>query len=112
MPQSIYPWQIFPIDHILSKQHGGDSRETNLALSCLHCNLFKGPNIAGFDPKTGRVERLFHPRKDRWRDHFRWSQATLIGKTSIGRVTVIVLKLNHPDLVAIRMERLDQGESL
>jgi hypothetical protein len=36
------------------------------------CNTRKGPNLSGLDPQTGELTRLFHPRQDRWQDHFRW----------------------------------------
>jgi 5-methylcytosine-specific restriction endonuclease McrA len=54
----------FQIDHILAEKHGGETVESNLALSCPHCNRFKGPNIAGVDPATAQLTRLFDPRRD------------------------------------------------
>jgi 5-methylcytosine-specific restriction endonuclease McrA len=48
----------FPLDHIVSQQHGGETRFENLALSCPHDNFHKGPNIAGLDPETGRLTLL------------------------------------------------------
>ena len=71
----------FHVDHIVARQHGGESSLDNLALACLHCNRRKGPNIAGMSQETGDIVRLFHPRRDRWRDHFEWNGAELIGKT-------------------------------
>ena len=53
MPQSCYPTVPFPIDHIVARQHGGSTTRDNLAVSCLHDNTHKGPNIAGIDPLTG-----------------------------------------------------------
>jgi 5-methylcytosine-specific restriction endonuclease McrA len=55
----------FEIDHIVAQKHGGPTQEENLALSCFYCNSRKGPNIAGVDPASGRIVRLYHPRKDR-----------------------------------------------
>ena len=49
----------FQIDHIIARQHGGSSDLDNLALCCIHCNRFKGPNIAGVDSNTGEVVRFF-----------------------------------------------------
>jgi hypothetical protein len=43
----------FHVDHIIARQHGGQTVLDNLALSCLHCNRHKGPNIAGIDSATG-----------------------------------------------------------
>lgn len=55
----------FEIDHILARKHGGLTTEANLALACFYCNSYKGPNIAGIDPVSERIVRLFHPRTDR-----------------------------------------------
>jgi 5-methylcytosine-specific restriction endonuclease McrA len=52
----------FTLDHIVARQHGGQSTQDNLALACPECNLHKGPNITGIDPKTKALTRLFDPR--------------------------------------------------
>ena len=77
----------FPVDHIIAKQHGGTTTYANLALSCPHDNFHKGPNIAGLDPETGRLMRLFNPRRQRWNAHFAWNGPMLVGKTPTGRTT-------------------------
>jgi HNH endonuclease len=92
----------FPLDHVIAQQHGGQTTFENLALSCPHENFHKGPNIAGLDPETRRLTRLFNPRRQRWSAHFAWEGALLIGKTAIGRTTIHVLKMNHPDRVELR----------
>jgi hypothetical protein len=51
---------------------------------------------------TGEIVRLFHPRQDRWSEHFEWNGAELLGKTAIGRVTVQVLAVNAQDFLAVR----------
>jgi len=109
VPLEAYPTVPFPIDHIVARQHGGRTVLGNLALSCLHCNSHKGPNIAGIDPLTKRVTRLFHPRRHRWARHFRWQGPYLIGRTAIGRTTIEVLALNDPDAVAVRGALLEGG---
>jgi hypothetical protein len=109
MPQEFYPTVPFPIDHILAKQHGGKIELSNLALACLHCNSHKGPNIAGIDPLTKRLTRLFDPRRQKWERHFRWNGPLLEGLTKEGRATVVVLALNHPDLIEVRAELLSEG---
>src|SRR5271156_1092892 len=78
----------FPLDHIIAQQHGGETTFENLALSCPHDNYHKGPNIAGLDPETGRLTRLFNPRRQRWSAHFAWNGPLLVGKTAIGRTTL------------------------
>ncbi len=78
-------------------------------MACYHCNRFKGPNIAGIDPDSGDLVRLFHPRDDTWADHFRWDGARIVGQTAIGRVTVDVLSMNADDLLRLRVELLEEG---
>lgn len=108
MPQSAYRFR-FPIDHIIARQHGGPTTPSNLALACLRCNGHKGPNLTGIDPTSGQLARLFHPRRDRWSRHFRWRGAVLVGRTAIGRATVVVLNINHPDAVAVRKSLMEEG---
>lgn len=53
----------FHTEHVVAKQHGGKDTLQNLCYSCLGCNLHKGPNLTGIDPKTKKVTRLFNPRR-------------------------------------------------
>ncbi len=106
MPQSLLPLP-FQIDHIVAEKHGGETVASNLALACPHCNLYKGPNIAGVDTASGQVVRLFHPRSDVWNEHFRFEAARIIGKSPIGRVTVQVLAMNAEELLLLRVKLLD-----
>jgi 5-methylcytosine-specific restriction endonuclease McrA len=101
--QQRYDETPFQIDHIIARKHGGTSEASNLALACMACNNHKGPNIAGLDPKTSELTRLFHPRNDRWQDHFAWNSAVLQGLTPTGRVTIEVLSIN----LAYRVEFRD-----
>lgn len=98
----------FHCDHIIAEKHGGATNDTNLAWACFSCNLRKGPNLSGLDPVSGELMRLFHPRTDVWEQHFAWKGAWLQGKTSIGRTTIAVLDINHPDAVAVREALLDE----
>lgn len=91
------------IDHIIARQHGGQTSLDNLALCCGRCNLYKGPNIAGLDPETGRLERLFHPRQDVWNVHFGLENGNIVGLTSVGRTTVAVLGMNKLHRVSARL---------
>ena len=99
----------FQIDHIIAKKHGGETIAANLALSCYFCNSYKGPNIASLDPDSGRLVRLFHPRKDRWTDHFAWEGPILLGQTAIARATILVLWINHPLVVEMRRLLIAEG---
>lgn len=95
-------WLPYEIDHIRSEKHGGETTEDNLCLACVRCNSFKGSDIAGEDPLTKQAAFLFHPRRQRWTDHFRLEEAVIEPLTPEGRVTVYVLQLNHPDRIAER----------
>jgi len=99
----------FQIDHIIAEQHGGATVASNLALACAACNRFKGPNIAGMDPISKRIVRLFHPRRHKWSRHFRWQGPLLVGRTPIGRVTVVVLRVNLGYRVAFRASVIAEG---
>lgn len=100
----------FAIDHIVARKHGGSTVAVNLALSCSYCNSFKGTDATGFDPRTGRLARLFHPRRQRWERHFRWRGAILLGRTAIGRTTVLVLNINDPSRVDQRAALIAEGQ--
>jgi hypothetical protein len=73
------------------------------------CNSHKGPNIAGIDPATGKLSKLFNPRRHKWARHFRWDGPYLIGRTPVGRVTVVVLAMNDPEAVEVREALIDEG---
>src|SRR3954454_4227001 len=92
----------FEIDHIIARKHRGRTTAGNLAESCYYCNAYKGPNLTGRDPATGKVTRLYHPRRHKWAYHFRFEGTALVGRTAIGRTTIEVLRMNHPQLVALR----------
>jgi HNH endonuclease len=101
----------FHLEHVVAKQHGGTAALDNLALACWYCNLKKGPNLTGIDPDTGQVTPLFHPRKDRWEEHFAVAVGTLIplgieirGLTPTGRATVRVLGMNEEMRQMLRYE--------
>lgn len=99
----------FVLDHVIARQHGGQTVMSNLALCCPRCNQSKGPNIAGIDPETGRMARLFHPREDLWHTHFRYQTATLVGVTDVGRATIAVLAINMPLRIAARLSMFEAG---
>lgn len=68
------------------------------------CNNHKYAKTEAPDPASGAPAPLFHPRRQRWRDHFAWdSTCTLvIGLTPTWRATVEALQLNRAGLVNLR----------
>lgn len=109
VPLAGYPTIVFPIDHVIARQHRGPTEFRNLALSCLHCNSHKGPNVAGYDPKSGKLTPLYNPRRMRWPRHFRWDGPRIVGRTPVGRVTVDVLDLNAERAVRARSLLIARG---
>ena len=99
----------FHLDHIVARQHGGETSLENLAFACCHCNRYKGPNVAGVDPKSRRIVRLFDPRRHVWDEHFRWHGAFLIGKTPTGRATTRLLRINRETAVETRELLMQEG---
>ena len=58
---------------------------------------------------TRELTRLYNPRLDRWREHFAWQGAVLIGLTAVGRTTIQVLAINDPVEVAAREMLIAEG---
>ena len=69
----------FEIDHVVARKHGGKTTSENLALSCF------------------------------WKRHFRFSGATIMGRTQVGRATVRVLEMNLPERRFLRKELMAAG---
>ena len=94
-----FPHQV---DHVVSRKHGGTSAFDNLAYACILCNRYKGSDVASINPKTGEVVPLFHPRHDRWADHFRLDAGFIEPLTDPGGATVRLLRLNAAERLAER----------
>lgn len=100
-PQRVCGYR-FHVEHITPRALGVTDDHANLALARGPCNLAKGPRTQGTDPTTGATVPLFHPRLQRWEEHFTWADdgCTLLGMTPVGRATVVTLDMN----AAIRLE--------
>ncbi len=85
----------FSVEHIFPAVQGGETELENLALACQGCNNCKYTKTTAPDPVTEKQVPLFHPRRDRWSQHFAWSDdaTRIVGLTPTGRATVDVLKL-------------------
>ena len=96
-PEAVF---IFPfeVEHILPASRGGTEVEANLCRSCRACNLRKSDRLVALDEITGEEVALFHPRQQRWDEHFRVESESgeIQGTTPIGRATAVGLDLNHP----------------
>lgn len=96
------PLAALQVEHVVPKKHGGGDEVENLALACIDCNLHKGTNLTGLDPDTGRVTVLFNPRAQIWEEHFCLVGIQLVGKSAIGRTTIVVFEMNSDDQLDFR----------
>jgi hypothetical protein len=101
----------FHIDHIIPIKHDGSDEVENLCLACYNCNAFKSHDLTGFDPATGDITRLYHPRRQIWEEHFALQDdMQIIGLTPEGRTTVRVLQLNLAERVESRQALAEINE--
>lgn len=100
----------FHVDHVLASDPTRRSDRAGESGACVWAlQSAQGPNIAGRDPVTGEIVPLFHPIKDQWRDHFEWNGPDLIGRTTVGRVTIHVLGINDLIRRDVRAALLREG---
>jgi hypothetical protein len=93
------------IEHIIPVSKGGTDEESNLWLACPICNGHKAGKTTAPDPVTGEIVKLFNPRTQAWKEHFKWSAdgILIIGQTPVGRATVAALHLdNDPEALEVR----------
>jgi hypothetical protein len=100
------------IDHIIATKHGGTTSLDNLALCRTLCNRYKGSDLASIDSETGELMRLFHPRRDPWKEHFEVVGCEIRGRTPVGKVTVRLLRLNRPERIVERETLVQAGFQL
>jgi hypothetical protein len=96
-PEAIFNFS-FEVEHIVPPNRGGTSEGENLALACRACNLHKRDFLVAIDPQTNDRVPVFHPRSEVWEEHFVFDaqSGAIEGRTSIGRGTVELLRMNSP----------------
>jgi hypothetical protein len=99
-----YATETFAVDHIIALSQSGTSELDNLALACSGCNGRKFNKLHAPDPADGAIVPLFHPRQQKWEDHFGWSEdyMLIIGLTPTGRATIEALQMNRTGLINMR----------
>jgi hypothetical protein len=104
--------QSFSIEHIIPRHAGGETTLDNLALACQGCNNHKYTKTEARAPVSDNLVPLYHPRQQRWHDHFAWSDdfTLVIGLTPTGRATIQALHLNREELVNLRRVLYAMGE--
>lgn len=98
-------------DHIRPVSKNGETSFENLCLACRSCNEFKGDATEAIEPLSGETVPLFHPRTQKWTEHFVWSlDGTKVeGLTNIGRVTIARLRMNNPVIIVARRRWVMSG---
>jgi len=88
----------FEVEHIVPSSRGGGDEDSNLALACRSCNVYKASALDYIDPQSNTTQPLFNPRADHWSAHFQVEPETneVIGATAIGRATIACLRMNRP----------------
>jgi HNH endonuclease len=104
LSQELYSPDPFSVEHIIPLARGGTHDLENLAWSCQGCNSRKYVTIEALDQVTGQTVPLYHPRRDRWLEHFAWNEddTLIIGLTPTGRATEEKLQLNRLGVVNLR----------
>jgi hypothetical protein len=94
----------FAVEHIVPRSRGGSHRLTNLAYSCQGCNSYKYTSTEAVDPVSGDRVPLYNPRRHAWRDNFAWNEdfTEILGRTPIGRATIVRLDLNRTEVMNLR----------
>ena len=109
-PEAVFNLPL-EVEHIVPIARGGEDTAVNWALACRACNLYKATHVSGYDPATEALIRLFHPREDQWADHFQVAPESgeIVGRTPVGRATVVRLRLNQEAQVTARRQWMRLG---
>lgn len=108
-PEAVFNFP-FEVEHILPPGAGGTDADSNLALACRACNVCKSNHTQAADPSSHLEVELFHPRLQRWDDHFGYDDhGVIFGKTPAGRATVGCLQMNSPNQVVARLHWIRLG---
>jgi len=109
-PEVIFNF-AFEVEHIIPFGLQNIEDDTNLALACRSCNLFKSNRVTTLDEITGAETSSFNPRTNQWEDHFQLDRVNgeIRGLTPVGRATVTCLQMNSKLQMAARRHWLQLG---
>ena len=87
-----YTGHEFTVDHIIPESQGGTSDFDNPCFCCFWCNNYKRAQTVSRPAYWPRRPSLQSTKRN-WENHFRWSGTStrVIGRTAMGRATVIAL---------------------
>ena len=103
--------QPLQIDHVVPVAKGGMTTLDNLCSCCGSCNQHKYARVQAPDPLTSNLTDLFHPRQQKWHEHFDWdeSNTVIVGLTPVGRATIGALAMNNDTVVRARRRWVEAG---
>jgi hypothetical protein len=109
-PEVIFNF-AFEVEHVIPLGLQRIEDDSNLALACRSCNLFKANHLLALDEFTGTEFPLFNPRKDQWEDHFQLDRTNgeIRGLTPVGRATITCLQMNSTLQLLARHQWLQLG---
>jgi HNH endonuclease len=109
-PEAVFNFPL-EVEHIVPLSRGGNDSTANWALACRACNLYKATHLTGSDPESHAVVRLFHPREDRWEEHFQVGiqSGEIVGCSPVGRATVTRLEMNSMAQMTARQQWMRLG---
>lgn len=102
-PQDFCP-DSFHVEHIAPTVVGGTDTLENVAWAC-SCNKAKAVATEFVDSETESAAPLFHPRQQKWEEHFTWDTTNdllISGLTPTGRATIQRLQLNRQRIINLR----------
>jgi len=104
--------QPFSVEHINPRSHGGTTELDNLAFACQGCNGHKYTKTEGYDSVSSMLVPLYHPRQQKWPEHFCWNDdfTLVLGITPTGRATVDTLRLNREGVQNLRRVLCEMGK--
>ncbi|HLJ53798.1 MAG TPA: HNH endonuclease signature motif containing protein [Chthonomonadaceae bacterium] len=93
---------LLTIDHYRPLAHGGGDDIGNLVYSCFRCNLYK----SSYWPKEDGEAPIWNPREEPASAHlFELSDGRVLALATIGRETIVRLRLNRAPLVSARSQK-------
>ena len=109
-PEQVFNF-AFEVEHIEPRAGGGSDSLDNLALACESCNLYKAAATTGRDDLDDRDVPLYHPRMDRWAEHFRYDPESgmVVGLSATGRATASRLRMNSAFQLRARLHWMRLG---
>lgn len=98
---------LLTIDHFQPVSKGGTDEPSNLIYACHRCNLYKGD----YYPQDVHDIMLWNPRIDPFGVHFlATEEGSLDALSQTGEFSLSQLRLNRPQLIAFRRQKIEISE--